>query len=66
MLEKILMKDKDAQDFKIALGRKFDDFFGKFEEDVLEPIQKYQQSVKHLYSQKENTILYCERELRKE
>lgn len=66
MLEKLLMKDKDALDFKTALGRKFDDFYGKFEEDLIEPIQKYQQLIKMLYNKKENTILYCERELSKE
>lgn len=31
-----------------------------------EPIARYQTSIKQLYNQKENTIQYCERELRKE
>ena len=66
MLEKLLAKDKDALDYKQALGRKFDDYYGPFEEAVIEPRQKYQQGIKQLYNKKDNTIQYCERELRKE
>ena len=66
MLDKLMNKDKEGMNLRTALGRKFDDYYSSFEEAVLEPIGKYQSVIKRLYGDKQNTIMYCERELKKE
>ena len=64
MLDKILQADKDAQNLKIL--SRFSDFWGVFDENIIEPLQQYQTYMKANHKKKENIIIFCQRQMRDE